>query len=404
MGVTLKKYISGKPTFYLKQVLPKERVKLSVFPLSQGRYNYFFSSRYALAAGIKALGVGSNDTILVPSYNCGAEIDPILHLGIKPIFYNINKNFLVDFEDLFRKISMGVRAILVTHFLGFPEPISEIKKICVERNLFLIEDCAHAFLSSHDGKPLGSYGDVSIFSLLKTLPVPNGGVLVINNSNINYNHRFKKPNFFATCFYSAELLTYRTRGNGNLIKEKSLSFTSDNVYRLLSFMRLILAGYRKYLNPKGLYLVKPDSYLFREELCSWGISRLSRNIINRADFEKIRITRQRNFKYLLDYFLKNDRGILPFRELPPGVCPLFFPIFLESSEQRETIYKTLKRRGVITHPWWDRFHPQVPWDEFPDAVYLKTRLFGLPIHQDLTPKHLNLVIEEFENAYNSLKK
>jgi perosamine synthetase len=53
----------------------------------------------------------------------------------------------------------------VTHFLGFPQPIDEVKKICGERTLFLIEDCAHALLSYHDGKPLGSYGDVSNFSL-----------------------------------------------------------------------------------------------------------------------------------------------------------------------------------------------------------------------------------------------
>jgi dTDP-4-amino-4,6-dideoxygalactose transaminase len=64
----------------------------------------------------------------------------------------------------------------------------------------------------------------------------------------------------------------------------------------------------------------------------------------------------------------------------------------------------LKRKGIITHPWWDRFHPAIPWNEFPDAVYLKTRLFGLPIHQDLTLKHLDLVIEEFENAYKNMEK
>lgn len=394
----MKRYISGKPTFYLKQVLPKGREKLSVFPLDQKRCYYFFSSRYALAAGIKALGIAPNDTILVPSYNCGAEIDPILHLGLRPIFYNINKQLIVDFEDLFRKITGGVKAIFVTHFLGFPEPIDEIKKICVERNLFLIEDCAHALLSTCNGKPLGSYGDISIFSLLKTLPVANGGVLVINNLNIKHNHCPKKPNLFATSFYAAELLKYGTTRNNNLIKEKGLSLFYNGVYLSLSSARLMLAGFRKYLNPKGLYLVKPDSYLFVKDVSSWGISGLSRNVINGTDFDEIKSIRRRNFEYLLEYFLKNERGILPFRELPPGVCPLFFPLILESGEKRERLYRTLRSRGIITHPWWDRFHPEVPWNEFPDAVYLKTRLFGLPIHQDLSIQHMERVIEEFEKA------
>lgn len=127
-----------------------------------------------------------------------------------------------------------------------------------------------------------------------------------------------------------------------------------------------------------------------------------KKIINKTDFEEIKIIRRRNFEYLLNYFHKNERGILPFHELPSGVCPLFFPIILESAEQRERLYRTLKERGVTSHPWWDRFHPEVLWDEFPDAVYLKTRLFGLPVHQDLTLKHLEHVIEEFEKAYTSI--
>jgi len=400
----LKRYISGKPTFYLKQVLPKGREKLSVFPLSQNRWYYFFSSRYALAAAIEALGLKPEDKLLVPSYNCGAEIDPLLHLNIKPAFYKVKRDLSLDLDDLVKKINGTVKGILITHFLGFPQPIDEIKRICTERNLFLIEDCAHALLSTHNGKPLGSYGDVSIFSLLKTLPVPNGGVLLINNMNIHHNYYPERPNFFATCFYAAELLKYKTIGNNNAIKENGLNLLYDGVYLSLSSFRLMLAGFRKYFNPKGLYLVKPDSYLFIEDLRSWGISDLSKRIINKTNFEEIKNVRRRNFEYLLNHFMKNERGILPFKELLPGVCPLFFPIILESAEQREKLYRTLKRRGVITHPWWDRFHSEVPWDEFPDAVYLKKRLFGLPIHQDLTLEHLDLMIEEFENAYKSREK
>ena len=120
------------------------------------------------------------------------------------------------------------------------------------------------------------------------------------------------------------------------------------------------------------------------------------------DFDEIKSIRRRNFEYLLNHFLKNERGALPFKSLPEGVCPLFFPIIVESSVIRENLYRVLKSRGVITHPWWNRFHPTVPWDEFPDAVYLKERLFGLPIHQDLSIKHIGHVIEEFEKAYQNI--
>jgi dTDP-4-amino-4,6-dideoxygalactose transaminase len=400
----LKPYIGGRPGLSLGNLFRNHPKGCDIYPLNHEKCFYFFSARYALAALIKASGFKNGDEILVPSYNCGVEIDPIIHYKVEPVFYKVNKDLSVEIDDLVKKITKNVRAILITHYLGFPQPIHEIKKICDEREIFLFEDCAHSFLSDYKGKHLGSYGDAAFFSLLKTLPVPNGGVLVINNRNIKCSRYFLKPNIFATCFCAAELLRNKTMGNKNSFKEDASNLVYNGVYASMSSVRLILAGFRKYFNPKGLYLVKPDSYLFIEELQPWGISGLGKRVINRTNFEELKNNRRRNFEYLLSFFLKNERGILPFNELPDGVCPLFFPIILESAEKRETLYRTLKRRGVITHPWWDRFHPQVPWDEYPDAVYLKTRLFGLPIHQDLTLKHLDLVIEEFENAYKSLEK
>lgn len=400
----MQSYIGGRPVFHFRQLFGKKSDDQNIFPLSNGRSFYYFSARYALAAGIKALGIKPGDAVLLPSYNCGAEIDPVVHSKIKPVFYKIKRDFLPDYDDVVSKITGDVKAILVTHFLGFPQPIHQIKQICTEKNLFLIEDCAHALLSTFNGKPLGSFGDVSIFSLLKTLPVPNGGVLVISNMNINHHYHPEKPSFFATSFYAAELLKHKTRGDDNSVKESSLGFLYDGVYLSLSFVRLMLAGFRKYVNRKGLYLVKPDSHLFVENLRSWGLSDLSRKIINKTDFEEIKNIRRRNFEYLLEYFLKNERGILPFKELPSGVCPLFFPIILESGEKRAKLYETLKNKGVITHPWWDRFHPEVPWNEFPDSVYLKERLFGLPIHQDLAFEHLDHVIKEFKKAYEFIER
>lgn len=395
-------YISGKPSFYIKSIFSRPKKQNSIFPLDQREAFFFFSARYALAAAIEALGLQPGDKILVPSYNCGVEIDPILHCGIEPVFYKINKDLLVDFDDFHSKISSGVKAILITHYLGFPQPVDQIKKICVDRNLLLIEDCAHAFLSSYKGRPLGSYGDAAFFSLLKTLPVPNGGVLILNREDTSYTKHRQTPSMLSTCFYVAELLHFRTWDDDPTIKQTFLSILYNVLHLSNKCAKLVVALFRKILNPKALYLVRTDSYAFNEELFEWGISNLSIRITKNTDFERIKAVRRRNFEYLLNHFMRNNRGILPFKELPPDVCPLFFPIILESEKKRQLLYKTLKDRGVITHPWWDRFYPAVPWDSFPDAVYLKQRLFGLPIHQDLTLKHLDKVINEFEKAYRNL--
>jgi perosamine synthetase len=392
-------YISGKPSFSIKDIFYRKDKLKSIFPLNHERMYYFFNARYALAAGIKALCIRPAATVLLPSYNCGVEIDPFKHFGIETGFYRIDRSLQVDLDDLLQRIDGRVKAILITHFLGFPQPINEIKRICTEKGLFLIEDCAHAFLSEADGKILGSYGDISIFSLLKTLPVPNGGLLVINNQDITYQPESQDPSHFSTIFYAAELLKNRTRLNNNSYGETYTQIFGNGIYYSLKISKMFLAGFRKYLHPGGLYLVRPDSYIFNENISSWGMSAMSKAILGQTDFERVKDVRRKNFQYLLKYFLEYERGELPFRELPSGICPLFFPIILESAETREKIYKALKSRGVTTHPWWDRFHHDVPWKEFPDAAYLKERLFGLPIHQDLTYDHLDHVIDEFEKAY-----
>lgn len=263
-------YISARPTFHLKDLCAKKQ-NVSTFPLDHQRCYFFFSARYALAAGIKALGMRPNDTVLLPSYNCGTEIDPFLHLSIKPVFYRVNKELLLDFDDLLGKVTDRTKAIFVTHFLGFPQPIDEIKEICIQKNLYLIEDCAHAFLSMNKNSFLGSYGDIAIFSIRKTLPIPEGGVLFINRNNIKGNHNDLKPIKFLTYYCAAELLRYRSDSNHNSIRENVEKYFYYVLYATLLYTRLILRGYRKLCNGKGLYLVRPDSYLFIEDLCSWGI-------------------------------------------------------------------------------------------------------------------------------------
>ena len=398
------KYISGKPTLSLTKFLPDDHRSLDIFPFNQKDCYYFYSSRYALAGAVRALGIKAGDTVFIPAYNCGVEIDPFLKSKINTLFYKIRRDFSPDLNDVSNKMNSGVRAIMVTHFLGFPQPIDEIRKICIEKKILLIEDCAHAFLSNCQGQPLGSFGDAAFFSVLKTLPVPNGGLLVLGNKFFEGKQNIKSPNLIATLLYTAQLLKLRTDNNKHPFKEQFIRIMNNGLFISAEFLKMFLLLLKKTVKTGAHNFVRPDSYLFIDELADWSMSSLSRNIIRNTDFQKIKDIRQRNFNYLLKHFLASDNIHLPFRELPNGVCPLFFPIILKSPELRENLYQSLKERGVVTHPWWKRFHPAVPWEEFPDAVFLKQRLFGLPIHQDLTLEHMDRIIEEFEKAYKKSRE
>jgi perosamine synthetase len=395
----VRKYISGKSTLWLRLLVPGNGTATGVFPLDGVHSHYFFSSRYALTAALSALDIKSGDKVLFPSYNCGTEVEPFVRRGVEPIYFRIGPDLRVDLDDIVRRARAGAKAVMVTHYLGFPQPVDELMRICKDNGLLFIEDCAHAFLSSYRRRPLGSFGDASFFSLMKTLPVPNGGVLVLGNSHTWQKDSSEPPSIFPTLLYAVELMRHRSSGMDDEWKERMLILLREGLYLSSRGLRLLLLGYRKVFRPEALFLVRPDSYLFHEEVRDWGMSSLSRVILRNVRYDQVFEARRRNFQYLLAR-LGDAEGIsLPFTSLPEGVCPLFFPMVVESPAQRDMMYAALKKRGIVSHPWWKWFHPHVPWDAFPEAVYLKQRLFGLPIHQDLTVGHLERVVEEFQRAF-----
>ena len=222
-------YISSKPTFWFRQVRRHGRFQnIEAFPFNTRRCSLFFSARYALSAGVRALGLTSDENILMPSYNCWVEIDPILYQGLRIKYYRITKTFSVDLDDLRAAINEKTRAVLITHYLGFPQPLDEIKEVCEQYKLILIEDCAHAFLSEYKGRPVGSFGDISIFSFRKTLPIPDGAALVINNDRIIYKNSHRKPSVFSTYYVLAEYLKNQTSMRENLLKQTLLKLLHNS--------------------------------------------------------------------------------------------------------------------------------------------------------------------------------
>ena len=64
--------------------------------------------------------------------------------------------------------------------------------LCRRRNMLLVEDCALALLSADGSQPLGTFGDWAVFCLYKTLPLPNGAVLVQNTADATIEPRSRR--------------------------------------------------------------------------------------------------------------------------------------------------------------------------------------------------------------------
>jgi dTDP-4-amino-4,6-dideoxygalactose transaminase len=137
--------------------------KVLPFPLEEAHCRIFSLARQGLYIGIKALGLQPGDEILVPAYHHGSEIEAFIQGGIVCRFYEAGQRLEPDEKDLEALLSSRVRALHLTHYLGFPQDAARWRAWCDEHNLLLIEDAAQAWLSLRNGTPVGSHGDLSVF-------------------------------------------------------------------------------------------------------------------------------------------------------------------------------------------------------------------------------------------------
>jgi len=148
----------------------------------------FNSGTSAIHAMIESLNLELDDEIICPVYTFFATCSPAVYLGYKVVFCDSDKNGNIDPKEIIKKITPKTKAILITHMWGNPCNMDEVIKIKEKHNLFLLEDCSHAHGGKYKGKTLGTFGDVSSWSLQgqKIITGGEGGILATNNEEIYY--------------------------------------------------------------------------------------------------------------------------------------------------------------------------------------------------------------------------
>src|SRR5437660_4971939 len=147
-----------------------------VFPFDQPGLRYRYFARNAVWDAVQLLKL-SGRSVLMPAYHHGVELETLLAAGVKPVFFRVDPQMRCDFDEA-RARAKDVAAVYVIHYAGFPQNMAAARALANELGVPLVEDCALALLSADGEKPLGSFGDISIFCLYKTIPVPNGGALL----------------------------------------------------------------------------------------------------------------------------------------------------------------------------------------------------------------------------------
>ena len=160
--------------------------------------------RSALWAFFKALGLNKAE-IAQPAYTCSVVAHATVLSGNIPVFVDNNLgDYTMDMELLEKAITPNTRAIIPTHLFGYPMDVDEVNNIVshAEKNfghkIWVIQDCAHSFATSHKGKSVINTGDGAIFGLgiSKQITSIFGGIFSTNNLEIaNKIIRFQEEHF-----------------------------------------------------------------------------------------------------------------------------------------------------------------------------------------------------------------
>ena len=149
----------------------------------------------ALHLGLEAMGIGPDDKVLVQSMTFTASAEIVRYLGADPVFLDVDyATRLLTPEIVEEALSRhpDAKVLVVVHFGGQAAQMPDsdgregILSICKRHGVRILEDAAHAFPCSIDGKPVGSFGDVTCFSFYanKTITTGEGGMLVTDDEDI----------------------------------------------------------------------------------------------------------------------------------------------------------------------------------------------------------------------------
>lgn len=151
------------------------------------RYCHLCSSGTgALSIALASCGIGAGDEVIVPPFTFIATIEAVLNAAAVPVFAELDETLCLDPRAIEVVITPRTKAVLPVHMCGAMARINEIKNLCDQKGLILIEDACQAFGATLDGKALGTFGQMGCFSFdpVKTITCGEGGAVVTDNEDL----------------------------------------------------------------------------------------------------------------------------------------------------------------------------------------------------------------------------
>jgi perosamine synthetase len=302
----------------------------------------------ALHLALVALGIQPGDEVIVPSLTYVASVNAISYMGATPVFVDsLSSTWQINPSDVRRKITSKTKAIMAVHLYGHPSDLKQLREICDEHNLYLIEDCAEAFGSWFQGKHVGNHGEIATFSFFgnKSVTTGEGGMVVTNDPIL-----FERASLF------------KNQGN----------------------------------SPKKAYWHEVIGYNYRMTNLAAAIG-----LAQMEQAEKI-LTRK---KAVARYYEENLSGLpLQFHQESLDCTHSYWMVsfLVESALVRDELRNSLLSMGIETRPFFSPIHTLPMYlssDPFPVAEDLSLRGVNLPSFPDLTPAELEWICSAIKRFY-----
>jgi dTDP-4-amino-4,6-dideoxygalactose transaminase len=329
------------------------------YPLAASDCLMLRKARQALFFGIQGLNLRPGDEVLLPAYHHGSEVEAFRRTGLNCCFYDVGPTLRPDMAAIEELVGPRTRALYLIHYLGFPQDAPGWLRWCRERKLLLIEDVAQGWLASVAGRPLGSFGDMAIFSFYKAVGVPEGGAL-------RSGHPVKVP------------------VHGRLGRTVRVLRQLANRHEAWLTSRSSVAAS---LRAGSTHRWRSSAWSYRLGKVHAAPSRIVPFLLPRLLEPDPAERRRGNYRVLLGELGGQVPAALAV--LPDGASPYFFPV---QTTDKPGLIALLDEHEIDAVDFWGAAHPSLPAAAFPMADRLRASIVGVPVHQELRDHDLERII------------
>jgi perosamine synthetase len=355
--------------------------------IDHGEVLFLTAARIAIAHALELAGIRPGQKVLVPAYHCIVMVEPVLQVGAQPVFYALRADLSVDLDDVAKRIDGETRAFIAINYFGFPQDLASLRRFCDQHGLSFIEDCAHSFFGSSGGRPLGTFGHFAVASLAKFFPVRDGGCLVIGagasgKGGVKLRSQSLAANVAATLDTVEDATALgRLHGLGPVVRLAE---------QAKSLLRSALPGGKTRHSENPAQQRSGQRGGFDSAWLGVRASAVSRIICRYAARSRIVERRRRNYARMAQEFSGLRRCRLVFPQLPEGVVPYMFPLWIDHLAE---IFPALEDRAVPMQRFGQFLWPEMDQDFCAVTRDHSRHSIQLSCHQELEDDEITAIVD-----------